>query len=67
MAAAWAYQDCERPLDMSNKRVAKVNLLKERVVELKKKLATKEKELKANEVQLVAKGKELEKAQTEVR
>ena len=64
--AASAYQDCERPLNMSNKQAAKINLLKERMVEEEKKLAAKEEELKANEVELVAKAEELEKARTEV-
>ena len=54
MAAAWAYQDYERPFDQSNKRATKINLLKECVVEAEKKLAAKEEELKANEVDLVA-------------
>ena len=66
MAAAWAYQDYERPLDLLDKRAAKINLLKECVVEVEKKLAAKEEELKTNEVELVAKVKELKKAQTEV-
>ena len=50
MAVAWAYQDCERPLDLYDKRAAKVNLLKERVAESEKNLTAKEEELKANEV-----------------
>ena len=66
MAVAWAYQDCERPLDLSDKRVAKINLLKEHMVEAEKKLAAKEEELEANKVELVAKVEELEKARTEV-
>ena len=64
MAVAWAYQGCERPLDLLDKWVAKINLLKEHVVEAEKKLVAKEEELQANEVELVAKVKELEKAQT---
>ena len=39
MAAAWAYQDCKMPFDLSDKYAAKVNLLKEWVVEAEKKLA----------------------------
>ena len=50
MAVAWAYQDCERPLDLYDKRATKVNLLKERVAESEKKLTAKEEALKANEV-----------------
>ena len=51
---------------MFDKQAAKINLLKERVVEVKKKLATKKEERKANEVLLVHKEEELEKAQTKV-
>ena len=67
MATPWAYQDYERPLDLSNKQVAKRNLLKEHMVEAEKKLAANEEGLKANEVELVAKVEELKKARTEVR
>ena len=51
---------------MSDKRVAKVNLLKEQLVESEKKLTAKEEELKANRIDLVAKSEELEKAWTEM-
>ena len=67
IAAAWAYQDCERPLDLSEQWVAKVKLLKEQLAESKKKLTAKEEQLKGNEIDLVAKSEELEKAQTEIR
>ena len=49
-----------------DKQAAKINLLKERVVEAKKKLVVKEEELKANKVELVAKAKKLKKAWTKV-
>ena len=62
MVVAWAYQDCKRPFDLSDKCAAKINLLKERVVEVEKKLKVKEEELKANEVEFVAKAEELEKS-----
>ena len=67
MATAWAYQDYERPRNLSDKRAAKINLLKERVVVVEKKLAAKEEKLKADEVEFVAKAEELEKAWTEAR
>ena len=51
---------------MFDKQAAKINLLKERVVEVNKKLATKKEERKANEVLLVHKEDELEKARTKV-
>ena len=66
MAAACAIQDCERPLELSDKWATKINLLKERVMKAEKKLAAKDEELKANEVELVAKVEELENARTEV-
>ena len=56
---AWAYQDCERPLDLSYQQAAKVKLLKEQLVESEKKLTAKEEELKGNEINLVAKFEEL--------
>ena len=43
-----------------------INLLKKGVVQAEKKLGAKEEELKANEVELVAKAGELEKARIEV-
>ena len=67
IAAAWAYQDCERPLYLFDKLGAKVNLLKQQVIEAEKKLAAKKEELKANEVELVGKVEKLEKAWAEVR
>ena len=66
MATTWAYQNCLRPLDLSDKQAANIKLLKESVGEMEKKLVAKHKELKANEVELVAKVEELEKAQTKV-
>ena len=66
MVATWASQDYERPLDLSDKQAAKINLLKERVVEAENKLVAKKEELKANEVELVAKAEESEKAWTKV-
>ena len=66
MVAAWVYKDYQRPIDLSDKRVANVNLLKEQVAKSEKKLVAMEEELKANEVELVAKAEELEKAQTKV-
>ena len=62
-----AYHDCERTFDLFDKWAVKINLLKECVVEVEKKLVAKKEELKANKVQLVAKVKELKKARTEVR
>ena len=33
MAVAWAYQDCERTLDLSDQWAAEVNLLKKQLAE----------------------------------
>ena len=66
MEAAWAYQDYVRPLDLSDKWATNIKLLRVHVEEKAKKLAAKEEKLKANEVELVAKVEELEKAQAEV-
>ena len=66
MTEAWAYQDCERPLDLSNQEAARVKLLKEQLAKLEKKLTTKEEELKGNEIDFVAKSEELEKARIKI-
>ena len=66
MAAAWAYQDCERPLDLSDQQSTKIKLLKEQLAKSEKKLMAKEEEHNTNEIDLVTKSKELEKAQTEI-
>ena len=47
-----------------DRQAATIKLLKQHVEEAKKKLAAKEEKLKANEVELVAKVEELEKART---
>ena len=61
MAATWAYQDCEKSLAMSAKWAANNKLLRELVEKVKKRVAAKEEELKANEVELVAQAEELGK------
>ena len=61
MAATWANQDCERLLTLSNKRAANNNLRRELVEEAEKKLVANEEELKANEVELVARAEKLGK------
>ena len=67
IAVTWAHQDCQRPLDLSEQRAAKIKLLKEQLATSEKKLMTKEEELKTNQIDLVAKSEELEKAQVEIR
>ena len=62
VVVAWAHQDCSKPLDLSKQRAAKIKQL----VELEKKLSVREEEIKNNAIDLVAKFKELEKAQAEI-
>ena len=62
----WAYQDCARPLNLSDKWATNIKLLKELMEEGEKKLAVKEEDLWAKEVELVAKAEELEKARSDV-
>ena len=66
IATAWAHQDCQRPLDLSKQQAAKIKALKEQLVESDKKLSVREKELKTNAIDLVAKSEELKKAQVEI-
>ena len=61
MAATWAYQDCEKPFAVSAKWAANNKLLRELMEEVKEKLGAKEEDLKANEVDLVARVEELRK------
>ena len=66
MAAAWAHQNCSRPLDLFEQQTAKIKQLKEQLAESEKKLWVKDEELKSNAIDLVAQSKELEKSQDEI-
>ena len=61
MAPTWAYQDCKKPFAVSAKWAANNKLLRELMEEVKEKLGAKEEDLKANEVDLVARVEELRK------
>ena len=66
MVVAWAPQECSRPLDQSKQRAEKLKELRTQVTDLENKLEAKEKELKSNEIELVARTEKYEQVQAEV-
>ena len=66
MAVAWAHQDHSRPLNQTEQRAKKIKQLRGQLTESEKKLATKEEELKTNEIELVAMNERLESTQAKV-
>ena len=62
MAVAWAHHDWSRPLDLTEQWAKKIKQLRGHVTESEKKLLAREKELKNNAIDLVAKTEGLEKA-----